>query len=109
MSSKPGTGHVRRPPNLGSSKEPGDPAPGWSWICRIEFDRFLRNFRVVTPLDLRRSDVRGRADSMKRKIEELRAEGPHAYKGIRPIIDTLAAAQIAKPVAELVPVATVKG
>jgi tRNA-splicing ligase RtcB len=73
------------------------------------FDEFLRLFRVVTPLDLRRADLRGRADIVKRKIEGLRAEGPHAYKGIRAIIDTLAAARIARPVAELVPLATIKG
>jgi tRNA-splicing ligase RtcB len=73
------------------------------------FDEFLRDFRVVMPLDLRRPDVRGRADIPKRKIDELRAEGPHAYKGIRAIIDTLTAAKIARPVAELVPLMTIKG
>jgi tRNA-splicing ligase RtcB len=74
-----------------------------------EFDEFLKKFRIVTPLDLRRPDLRGRAEILNRKIEELRAEGPHAYKGIRAIIDTLDVAGIAKPVAELVPLATIKG
>lgn len=74
-----------------------------------EFDDFLANFRVVTPLDFRRPETRRRADIWRRKIEELRAEGPHAYKGIRGIIDTLAEARIAKPVAELVPLMTIKG
>lgn len=74
-----------------------------------EFDDFLANFRVVTPLDFRRPETRRRADIWRRKIEELRAEGPHAYKGIRAIIDTLAEAGIAKPVAELVPLMTIKG
>jgi tRNA-splicing ligase RtcB len=74
-----------------------------------EFDRFLDEFHIVTPLDLNRADLRGRADIVKRKIEELRAEGPHAYKGIRAIIDTLSMAGIAKPVAELTPLMTIKG
>ena len=74
-----------------------------------EFDEFLRHFRVVTPLDLRRADVRRRTDVLRKKIEELRAEGPHAYKGIRAIVDTLSNAGIAKPVAELVPLMTIKG
>jgi tRNA-splicing ligase RtcB len=74
-----------------------------------EFDRFLEEFRIVTPLDLRRSGVRHRPEILKRKIGELRAEGPHAYKGIRAIIDTLSAAGIAKPVVELTPIMTVKG
>jgi len=73
------------------------------------FAEFLKNFRVVTPLDLRRPEVRSRADILARKIEELRAEGPHAYKGIRAVVETLEGAKIAKPVAELVPLATVKG
>jgi tRNA-splicing ligase RtcB len=74
-----------------------------------EFDRFLSDFRIVTPLDLRRADVRNRPEILKRKIDELRAEGPHAYKGIRAIIDTLSSAGIAKPVAELTPIMTIKG
>ena len=73
-----------------------------------EFADFLKHFRVVTPLDLRRPEVRGRADILNRKLDELRAEGPHAYKSISAIIDTLAAARIAKPVAELVPLMTLK-
>jgi tRNA-splicing ligase RtcB len=42
-------------------------------------------------------------------MDELRAEGPHAYKGIHAIIDTLVSADIAKPVAELLPIMTIKG
>lgn len=74
-----------------------------------EFEQFLRDFRVVTPLDLRRPDVRRRSDIYQRKLEELRAEGPHAYKGIHAIIDTLSSANIAKPVAVLIPIMTIKG
>jgi tRNA-splicing ligase RtcB len=77
--------------------------------AKSEFDAFRAAFRIVTPLDLNRPDLRGRPDITTRKVEQLRAEGPHAYKGIRAIIDTLSAAGIARPVAELVPLATVKG
>jgi tRNA-splicing ligase RtcB len=76
---------------------------------RREFDRFLEEFRIVTPLDLRRSDVRSRPEILKRKLDEMRAEGPHAYKGIRAIVDTLASAGVAEPVAELTPMLTIKG
>lgn len=76
---------------------------------RREFERFLDESRIVTPVNLRRPDIRGRADIAGRKIDELRAEGPHAYKGIRAVIDTLVSAKIAKPVAELTPIMTVKG
>jgi tRNA-splicing ligase RtcB (3'-phosphate/5'-hydroxy nucleic acid ligase) len=74
-----------------------------------EFEQFLRDFRVVTPLDLKRPDLQGRSDIARRRIDELRAEGPHAYKGVHAIVDTLASAGIAKPVAELTPVMTIKG
>lgn len=70
-----------------------------------EFGDFLKQFRIVTPLDMR---LGPRSDVLQRKLDELRAEGPHAYKGVRAIIDTLTEAQIAKPVAELVPIATLK-
>ncbi len=74
-----------------------------------EFEQFLRDFRVVTPLDLRRPDVQRRSDIYRRKLDELRAEAPHAYKGIHAIIETLAAAKVARPVAELTPIMTIKG
>lgn len=74
-----------------------------------EFDAFRAVFRIVTPPDLKRPDLRGRSDIISRKVEQLRAEGPHAYKGIGAIVETLAAAGIARPVAELTPLATIKG
>lgn len=61
-------------------------------------------FTVNPPFD----DIRDRADIMTRTLDELRAEGPHAYKGIHAIIDTLVSANIAKPVAELMPIMTIK-
>lgn len=74
-------------------------------VSPAEFDQFLEDFRVVTPLDWKsaRSDIR------KKKLEELKQEAPFAYKGIGPIIDTLEQSQIAQPVAELRPLLTVKG
>ena len=74
-----------------------------------EFERFLEAFRVVTPLDLRRPEVRHRRDIVEQKLSELKQEGPHAYKGIGPIVQTLEGAGIARPVAELKPLMTVKG
>ncbi|OWK36792.1 RtcB family protein [Fimbriiglobus ruber] len=74
-----------------------------------EFEQFLRDFRVVTPVDLRRPDVRRRPDILAKKLEELKQEAPFAYKGVGPVVATLAAAGIARPVAELTPLMTVKG
>jgi tRNA-splicing ligase RtcB len=74
-----------------------------------EFEAFLKAFRVVTPTDLRRPDVRQRPDILGKKLEEIKQEAPFAYKGIGPVVDTLVAAGIARPVAELTPLMTVKG
>ena len=70
-----------------------------------EFQRFLQEFRVVTPLDWRTA----RADIRRQKLDELRQEAPFAYKGIGPVVQTLEQAGIARPVAELRPLLTVKG
>lgn len=62
-------------------------------------------FTLNPPFD----DIRDRADIMTRTLDELRAEGPHASKRSHAIIDTLVSANIAKPVAELMPIMTIKG
>ena len=74
-----------------------------------EFKRFLEEFRVVTPLDLRRQDVKMRRDILDKKLEELKQEAPHAYKGIGPVVRTLEGAGMARAVAELKPLMTIKG
>lgn len=74
-----------------------------------EFRRFLERFRVVTPVDLRRQDVKQRRDIVEKKLDEIKQEAPYAYKGIGPIVETLTGAGIARPVAELTPLMTVKG
>lgn len=72
---------------------------------QTEFEKFLQEFRVVTPLDWKRA----RADIRERKLAELRQEAPFAYKGIGPVIDTLTKGGLAGAVAELSPLLTVKG
>lgn len=74
-----------------------------------EFQEFLERFRVVTPVDLRRQDVKLRRDIVDKKLAELKQEAPFAYKGIGPVIDTLTSAGMARPVAELTPLMTIKG
>jgi tRNA-splicing ligase RtcB len=65
--------------------------------------RFLKEFRVVTPIDFRRPDIQMRRDIIDRKLADIKQEAPHACKGIGPIVDTLTRAGIARPVAELGP------
>jgi tRNA-splicing ligase RtcB len=83
----------------------GDAAHGFD----AEFQRFMREFRVVTPVDLRRPDIALRRDIVNKKLQALKEEAPYAYKGIAPIISTLEQAGIARVVAELRPLMTIKG
>ena len=50
-----------------------------------------------------------KSDIVEKKLDDLKQEAPYAYKGIGPIIKTLTDAGIARPVAELVPLLTIKG
>lgn len=74
-----------------------------------EFEQFLKAFRVVTPVDLRSPALRQRRDILTAKLDQLKQEAPFAFKGIGPVVETLAEAGIARPVAEVVPLLTVKG
>ncbi|MFI0449905.1 RtcB family protein [Actinomadura sp. 6N118] len=74
-----------------------------------ELDAFLRDFRVVTPLDHRDPMVARRSDVMAAWRRDLKQEAPWAYKDIGPVVAGLAAGGVADPVAELRPLLTVKG
>ena len=73
------------------------------------FAQFMKEFRIVTPVDFRRTDVRQRRDIVDKKLEDIKKEAPFAYKGIGAIVETLEGAGMARPVAELKPILTVKG
>ena len=74
-----------------------------------ELDAFLREFRVVTPLDHRDPAVAGRRDVIEAWRRDLKQEAPWAYKEVGPVVESLRRADVAQPVAELRPVLTVKG
>jgi tRNA-splicing ligase RtcB len=74
-----------------------------------ELDAFLREFRVVTPLDHRDPAVSRRRDIMTAWRRDLKQEAPWAYKDIGPVVSSLRGGGVAEPVAELRPLLTVKG
>lgn len=74
-----------------------------------ELDAFLREFRVVTPLDHRDPAVAARRDVIEAWRRDLKQEAPWAYKEVGPVVDSLRLAGVAPPVAELQPILTVKG
>jgi tRNA-splicing ligase RtcB len=74
-----------------------------------DLDAFLREFRVVTPLDHRDPAVTRRADVMAAWRRDLKQEAPWVYKDIGPVVSALRRAGVAQPVVELRPLLTVKG
>ncbi|GGS48812.1 RNA-splicing ligase RtcB [Planobispora rosea] len=72
-------------------------------------DAFLREFRVVTPLDHRDPAVARRSDVMAAWRRDLKQEAPWVYKDIGPVVSSLSRAGVADPVVELRPLLTVKG
>ena len=74
-----------------------------------ELDAFLREFRVVTPLNPRDPAVAGRREVIEAWRRDLKQEAPWAYKDVGPVVDSLRGAAVAQPVAELQPILTVKG
>ena len=69
---------------------------------------FLERFRLVTPVDFRRADLQMWRDILDKKFEKFEQEATHFYKGIRPIVESLMGAGIARLVAELSPLSTIK-
>ncbi|HEX4497420.1 MAG TPA: RtcB family protein [Thermoanaerobaculia bacterium] len=73
------------------------------------YERALETLRVVTPIDPGAPSVRGRHDILEQYHARLKEEAPYAYKPIAPVIETVAAAGIARPIARLWPLITIKG
>ncbi|HEU4532511.1 MAG TPA: RtcB family protein, partial [Polyangiaceae bacterium] len=73
------------------------------------YRRALAPLRVVTPLDPEAPAVRTRADVLAKYHRRVKEEAPYAYKDVGPIIRTVEEAGIARRVARLWPVMTVKG
>jgi len=69
----------------------------------------MEPLRVVTPIDPDAHEVRGRRDILEAYHARLMEEGPFAYKPITPVIETIEGAEVARKVAQLGPLLTVKG
>ena len=46
----------------------------------------MAQLHIITPIDPSRSDLKGRADILKKWLESIRAEAPYAYKDIDEVI-----------------------
>jgi len=74
-------------------------------VYRAEVDRL----RIVTPIDPDAPMLRRRRDILDKYDKRVMEEAPGAYKPIEPVIDSVVEAGIARRVARLLPLCTVKG
>ena len=69
----------------------------------------MKRFHIVTPIDPNSHQVRGRRDILQKWKDEIKKEAPFAFKEITSVIQTQTDAGVAKAVAEVEPIFTVKG
>ena len=74
-----------------------------------EFNRFMQDFKIITPIDWKDPSLRGRRDILQKWEEHIKQEAPWAFKEIAPVIQTQTDAGLVGAVAELSPIFTIKG
>lgn len=78
-------------------------------VAPAVWQKAKETLRVVTPVDIDDPIVSRRRDVVAAHDDRLKEEGPWAYKDVTPVVDTVARAGVAKRVARLAPVLTIKG
>jgi tRNA-splicing ligase RtcB (3'-phosphate/5'-hydroxy nucleic acid ligase) len=73
------------------------------------FDAQTEHLRIVTAVDPKSPQMQMRKDILAKYKLRVKEEAPYAYKPIAPVIDTVRDANIARPIAKLMPLCTVKG
>jgi tRNA-splicing ligase RtcB len=73
------------------------------------FGETFARLRVVTPIDPDAPEVRLRRDVLAEYRDRLKEEAPYAYKDITPVVQTVEEADVARRVARMWPLLTIKG
>ena len=73
------------------------------------FDEQTSSLRIVGAVDPKSPQMQMRRDIMAKFKERVKEEAPYAYKPITPVINSIESAGIARPVAKLMPLCTIKG
>jgi tRNA-splicing ligase RtcB len=82
---------------------------GAAHVADDVYARAMERLRVVTPIDPASPEVRSRRDILAKHHQRLKEEAPFAYKPITPVVQTVEDAGVARRVARLFPIMTVKG
>lgn len=80
-----------------------------SHVSDEQYQTEMRKLHVVTPIDPDSPQLKSRQDILSKYHARMKEEAPFAYKSITPIIDTVHNSGMAKKVAKLWPILTVKG
>lgn len=78
-------------------------------VEEVVYKQALAPLRVVTPIDPNAASIRLRRDILAKHHQRLMEEAPYAYKPITPVVQTVEDAGVARRVARLWPLLTVKG
>lgn len=73
------------------------------------FARAMERLRVVGPIDPRSPALARRRDILDKYEKRVMEEAPYAYKAVEPVVDSVERAHVARRVARLWPLCTVKG
>jgi len=73
------------------------------------YDEQVEHLRIVTAVDPKSPQMQMRKDILAKYKLRIKEEAPYAYKPITPVIDTIRDSGIARPIAKLFPLCTVKG
>lgn len=80
-----------------------------SHVSDAVFDQQTEKLRIVTSVDPKSPQMQMRKDIMEKYKMRVKEEAPYAYKPITPVIESVKEANIARVVAKLMPLCTVKG
>ena len=78
-------------------------------VDQAQYRETFSRLRVVTPIDPTSVEVRTRRDVLAEYHDRLKEEAPYAYKDITPVVTTVEDAAVAKRVARMWPLLTIKG
>lgn len=78
-------------------------------VSESAYQNAVERLRIVNPIDPNAPEVRRRPDILEAYHHRLKEEAPYAYKPITPVIQSVQDAGIARSVAKLRPLLTVKG
>lgn len=76
---------------------------------RNVYVKATEKLRIVGPVDFRSPQLQRRRDILDKYEQRMMEEAPYAYKPVEPVIDSVEAGNVARKVARLFPLCTVKG